>query len=87
MPFYLYEPKPGVNTAYHVDSDKNEYFGEAPRDVELADAKWRIWKIEYTTPGDQESPWVGKYPNGDDNPRYAWSLVETYTYLLLAKRS
>ena len=86
MPFYLYDPKPNVNQAYHVDSDKNEYFGEAPRGVATSESKWRIFKIEYATPGDQDSSWQIKYPNGSDMPEFEWDNVETFTYKLLAQR-
>jgi hypothetical protein len=87
MPFYLYEPKPNVNQVYHVDSNLNEYFGEAPRATLTSEARWRIYKIEYATAGDQDSSWQIKYPNGSDLPAFEWDDVETYSYSLLKARS
>lgn len=86
MPAHLFNPCPNTNQAYHVDADLNEYFGDAPRGATVDSAKWRIYKIEYATPGDQDSPWIGKYPDGSDMPVFIWSDVESYTYELLGDR-
>ena len=86
MAFYLYDPKPNVNQVYHVDSNKNEYFGEAPRGTATSESRWRIFAIIYATPGDQTSSWQIHYPNGSDLPSFEWDEVESFTYALLAAR-
>ena len=86
MPAHLFEGPPNTNLVYHIDSDKNEYFGDAPRGVTTAQAKWRIYKIEYATPGDQTSSWQIKFPNGSDMPIFIWDSVESYTFTLLKDR-
>ena len=86
MAAHLFEPLPNVNQAYHCDGT-HEYFGDAPRGTTTAQAKWRIFKIEYdtsyTTAGD---PWVIKWADGDDNPDNVWDNVASLTYDLLQAR-
>ena len=86
MPAHLFEPTPNVNQAYHVDASLNEYFGDAPRGATTAQAKWRIYAIIYATPGNQDSSWQIKYPNGSDMPIFKWDDVATLTYTLLKDR-
>ena len=86
MPRHLFDPKPNTNQAYHVDANKNEYFGDAPRGAKTSDAKWRIYVIWYSVAGDQTSSWQMLYPDGSDNPSYIWDNVEGYTYTLLKER-
>jgi hypothetical protein len=86
MPAHLYEGPPNTNLAYHVDSNKNEYFGDAPRGATTSQAKWRIYAIIYATPGNQESSWQIKYPNGSDMPIFVWDSVTSYQYYLLKDR-
>lgn len=86
MPAHLFDSRPNVNQTYHVDSNLNEYFGDAPRGAKTSDAKWRIYKIEYVIPGNQDSSWVIKYPNGSDMPVFVWDNAQSYDYDLLKER-
>ena len=85
MPAHLFDPKPNINQAYYTDGN-HEWFGDAPRGTATSDARWRIYKIEYTTPGDFDSSWIIKWVEGSDNPSYVWDNVASYTYSLLAGR-
>ncbi len=85
MAAHLFDPRPNINQAYYTDG-LHEWFGDAPRGAATSEAKWRIYKIEYATPGDFDSSWIIKWVEGNDNPSYVWDNVATYTYSLLAKR-
>ncbi len=83
----LFSSIPNMNQAYYTDGN-HEWFGDAPRGATTASAKWRIFKIEYVTPGNFDSSWIIKWPNGSDEPKFIWDKVNdgTYTYALLKER-
>jgi hypothetical protein len=83
----FYDRVPGYTTAYHNDGT-HEYFGKAPKGMNTSDSAWQIFKMEYdtsySTAGD---PWIIKWPNGDDSPKYIWDNVGTYSYYILGRTS
>ncbi len=85
MASQLFSPKPNVNQAYYTDGN-HEWFGDAPRGATTDKARWRIFKIEYSTPGDFESSWIIKWPDGKDEPKFVWDNVASYAYELLKDR-
>ena len=85
MASHLFGSKPNVNQAYYTDGN-HEWFGDAPRGATTDKARWRIFKIEYPTPGNFESSWIMKWPNGSDEPKFIWDDVASYTYELLKDR-
>ena len=85
MPTHLFDPRPNINQAYYTDGN-HEWFGDATRGAITAQARWRIYKMEYSTPGDFTSSWIIKWPNGSDAPIFIWDNVASYTYALLKER-
>jgi ABC-type uncharacterized transport system permease subunit len=85
MASHLFSPKPNINQAYYTDGN-HEWFGDAPRGATTDKARWRIFKIEYSTPADFESSWIIKWVNGSDEPKFIWDNVAGYTYELLKDR-
>lgn len=85
MPAHLFDPRPNVNQAYYTDGN-HEWYGDAPRGAATNEPKWRIYKIEYATPGDFDSSWVIKWAEGSDNPSFVWDYVVAYNYTLLKAR-
>lgn len=81
----LFVSKPSTNQAYYTDGN-HEWFGDAPRGATTDKARWRIFKIEYSTPGDFESSWIIKWAEGSDEPKFIWDNVASYTYELLKDR-
>jgi hypothetical protein len=65
MASHLFSPKPNTNQAYYTDGN-HEWFGDAPRGATTDKARWRIFKIEYSTPADFESSWIIKWVNVSD---------------------
>ena len=79
----FYEPTPGFTNAYHCDGT-HEYFGKAPKGARTTDSQWTIVKMEYNTSYDTTGdPWIMKYPDGSDAPKFKWSEVATLSYYIL----
>ena len=85
MASHLFDSKPNTNQAYYTDGN-HEWFGDSPRGATTDRARWRIFKIEYATPGNFESSWIMKWPSGSDEPKFIWDNVASYTYTLLKDR-
>ena len=78
-----YGPFPNTTTAYHNDGT-HEWYGRAAKGSKTTDPRWAIVKMEYNTGYSVAAdPWILKYPDGLDEPKYKWSDVESLTYKLL----
>ena len=83
---HFYEPQPNTTPAYHQDASDDEYYGKAAKGAKTTDPRWQIFKQEYTAGAGSNSDWIMLYPVdsstglASDQPKFKWSLVESYTY-------
>ena len=83
---HFYEPAPNTTTAYYQDASDDEYYGKAAKGAKSTDARWQIFKMEYTAGAGSNKDWIIYYPvdastgKASDQPKFVWDSVDTYDY-------